>query len=119
MELNTGTTEKALPQQISSLSTLRYDPTQRPLVAVVSARYGSYDDWRDAGARDNSGLLDYFMFTDIASAVIHRTDDTFPYHLNDPDITTVAKNSVYNTNLTTPQAAQIASKYYKVNKQCP
>eukprot|EP00953_Heterococcus_sp_UTEX-ZZ885_P012437 7132-Heterococcus_DN1.PRE.3 len=107
------TCSNAIPHQAPSLSALRYDPTQRPLVAVVSARYGSYDDWRDVGAKDSSGLLDYFMFTDSASAAIHRTEDTFPYHLNDPDVTIMAKNSVYNANLTAPQAAQIASKYYK------
>jgi hypothetical protein len=119
VETDTCTTSEFCKPQRASLSALRHDPAQRPLIAVVSARYGAYDDWRDVGAKDSSGLLDYFMFTDSASAAVNRTDDTFPYHLNDPDVTTKAKNSVYNANLTASQAAQIASKYYKVSNIMP
>jgi hypothetical protein len=68
MNKTDSTCSNAIPLQVPSVSALRFDSIQRPLVAVVSARYGSYDDWRDVGAKDSSGLLDYFMFTDSGSA---------------------------------------------------
>jgi hypothetical protein len=89
-----------------------------PRMAVVTASFGGYDPLRGVHARDCSGLVDYYTFTDTPGYVHNRVVITHPYHLHD-DVAKLrpgGKNSLADmTRLSPSRVSMMASKYIKVS----
>ena len=98
------------------------DGKGEPVIAVVTASYGSYDDPHDIYVKDVSGNVDYYYFTDQTVDLKNCIVDTFPYHLHDDKMQVPgAKNSIKGIEevMRTSRGRKarqnmMASKYYKV-----
>ena len=98
------------------------DAYDDPLIAVVTASYGSYDDPWDVFVKDTTEKVDYFFYTDAGFILENSTVDSFPHHLHDFEMQVPgAKNSINGIQEVmktergrTARKNMMASKYYKV-----